>query len=79
MFDDERQHGAVLFRERGDVDLRLGKVDAFFSGELFAFRARLGDFDRHGIVVDRSNHGPDFAVVEPDRIANLGVIQNLRQ
>ena len=79
MFDDERQRGAVLFGERGDVDLRFRKIDAFFSGEFLAFRARLGDFDRHRVAVDGANHAADFAVVEPDRIADFGVIQNMRK
>ncbi len=76
---DELQRFQVLGSERRHVDPRLRKIDALFRAKFFAFRTRLRDFDRHGIIVDRANNAADFSIVKPDRIAALGVIENLRQ
>ena len=79
MLHDELQRLQVVGGQRRNINRRLRQVNAFFRAEFFAFRSRLGDFHGHGIRVHRADHAANFPVVKPDRIARLGMIEDLRK
>ena len=57
VLDDELQVLEVIGGERGNIDARLGEIDAFFGAEFFAFGTRLRDFDGNGIRIHwRGSH-----------------------
>ena len=79
VLDDEFQRLQVLGGERRNIDLRFRKIDAFFGGQAFRLPGGPARFPPTRIPRYRANHAANFAVVEPDWIANFGMIQNLRQ
>ena len=79
VLDDKFERFEVFGGECRNVNLRLGEIDAFLGAKLLPFRTRLRDLDGNRIRVYGANDAANFAVVKPDRVAGIGMLENLRQ
>src|SRR5579862_242470 len=79
VFDDELEILEVFGSEGGQIDLRLGEVDALRLAQILSFGARLSDFDTNAGLVDGADDAADFSVVEPDGLAGLCVPEEFGQ
>ncbi len=78
-FDDERQRGQIVFGQRRDLEVGVRQVDALLRSELDPVDTGLGDFDDEFLGLDRDDVATDLAVVEPDVVALLDVVEDLRE
>jgi hypothetical protein len=63
----------------GDIDPRLWEVDARLCAEFVSLRTSVNNFYRGKVWIDVAKDPTDFAVVQPHRLARLGVVENLWQ
>ena len=79
VLNNEFQGLQVVRRDRWNIDLGFGQIDALLRAQLLAISTRLRYFHGNNFLIHGTNHTANFAVVEPDRITWLGMVKNLRQ
>jgi hypothetical protein len=57
-----------LLGQRGDLERRVGEVDALLGAQLGAARPGMGDLDPDALTVVLLDEPADLAVVEPDTV-----------